>query len=62
MANEKRRLVVKIGTSSLILPNGRVNLRTVDRLAYTLASLNNQGFQVAWLVPGRLGRGWQVYN
>lgn len=57
MANEKRRLVVKIGTSSLILPNGRVNLRTVDRLAYTLASLNNQGFQVALVSSGAIGAG-----
>ena len=42
---DKERIVVKIGTSSLIQENGRVNLASIDRLAFTLACVNNQGYQ-----------------
>ena len=31
---DKERIVVKIGTSSLIQENGRVNLASIDRLAF----------------------------
>ena len=39
-----RRIVVKIGTSSLIdAATGQIKLQTIDRLAFTLAALNHQG-------------------
>lgn len=51
------RIVVKIGTSSLIHHNGKVNLQTIDRLAYTLAAMNNQGFEVVLVSSGAIGVG-----
>ncbi|WP_127848686.1 glutamate 5-kinase [Lacticaseibacillus hulanensis] len=52
------RVVVKIGTSSLIHPKtGKVNLLTIDRLAYTLSALNNQGVQVLLVSSGAIGVG-----
>lgn len=52
-----RRVVVKIGTSSLIHHNGKVNLQTIDRLAYSLAALNNQGLEVVLVSSGAIGVG-----
>ncbi|GAF35630.1 glutamate 5-kinase [Lentilactobacillus farraginis DSM 18382 = JCM 14108] len=39
---EANRIVVKVGTSSLIHPNGAVNLETFDQLAYTLSALTTR--------------------
>ncbi|WP_461215450.1 glutamate 5-kinase [Lacticaseibacillus sp. GG6-2] len=52
-----RRVVVKIGTSSLIHHNGKVNLQTIDRLAYALSALNNQGLEVVLVSSGAIGVG-----
>lgn len=51
------RIVVKVGTSSLIHPNGAVNLETFDQLAYTLSALNNQGKQLILVSSGAMGVG-----
>ena len=52
-----KRLVVKIGTSSLIHQNGKVNLQTIDRLAYTLTALTNQGYELVLVTSGAIGVG-----
>lgn len=54
---KSKRIVVKIGTSSLIYPNGQVNLETIDRLAYALAALNNKGHEVILVSSGAIGVG-----
>ena len=54
---EKERFVVKIGTSSLIQQNGRVNLASIDRLAFTLVCVNNQGYQPILVSSGAIGVG-----
>ncbi|GAD16808.1 glutamate 5-kinase [Lentilactobacillus otakiensis] len=51
------RIVVKVGTSSLIHPNGMVNLKTFDELAYTLSALNNQGKELILVSSGAIGVG-----
>ena len=56
-AMQCKRLVVKIGTSSLIHPNGKVNLQTIDRLAYALTALNNQGYELVLVTSGAIGVG-----
>lgn len=56
-AMQCKRLVVKIGTSSLIHPNGKVNLQTIDRLAYSLTALNNQGYELVLVTSGAIGVG-----
>ena len=52
-----KRLVVKVGTSSLILPNGKINLKAIDQMAFTLAALNNQGYEVILVSSGAIGAG-----
>ncbi len=51
------RIVVKVGTSSLIHPNGTVNLKTFDQLAFVLSALNNQGKQLILVSSGAMGVG-----
>ncbi|WP_125705105.1 glutamate 5-kinase [Lacticaseibacillus daqingensis] len=55
--NACHRIVVKIGTSSLIHANGKVKLQTIDRLAYVLAALTNQGQEVMLVTSGAIGVG-----
>ena len=37
-----QRVVVKVGTSSLIHPNGMINLASIDELAFVLTDLKNR--------------------
>lgn len=57
-----KRIVIKIGTSSLVLANGQLNLRTIDRLAFTLATLNNQGYELILVSSGAIGVGLASLN
>ena len=51
------RVVVKIGTSSLMHANGKLNLRVIDQLSYTLTGLVNEGKQVILVSSGAIGAG-----
>src|SRR5699024_5359269 len=51
------RVVVKIGTSSLMHANGKLNLRAIDQLSYTLTGLVNEGKQVILVSSGAIGAG-----
>ena len=55
-----QRIVVKIGTSSLILPNGKINLSNIDELAFVLSDLNNKGYEVILVTSGAIGVGLNV--
>lgn len=55
-----KRIVVKIGTSSLILPNGKINLSNIDELAFVLSDLNNNGYEVILVTSGAIGVGLNV--
>lgn len=55
-----KRLVVKIGTSSLILDNGQINLKNIDELAFTLSSLRHEGYEVILVTSGAIGVGLNV--
>ena len=52
-----KRIVIKIGTSSLIYPNGNINLSSIDELAFVLADLSNQGKEVILVTSGAIGVG-----
>lgn len=54
---EVQRIVVKIGTSSLIYPNGNINLAGIDQLAFVLTDLRNQGKEVILVSSGAVGVG-----
>lgn len=51
------RLVVKVGTSTLVLPDGGVNLNAIDQLAFALSSLCGQGIEVILVSSGAIGVG-----
>ncbi|MFL2028660.1 glutamate 5-kinase [Loigolactobacillus zhaoyuanensis] len=52
-----QRIVVKVGTSSLIYPNNQLNLHTITRLALVLSDLKNQGKEVVLVSSGAVGVG-----
>lgn len=54
---KSKRIVVKVGTSSLVNQNGTVNLQTIDRMAFTLSALNNQDYSVMLVTSGAIGVG-----
>jgi glutamate 5-kinase len=57
-----QRVVVKVGTSSLIYPTGKANLVAIDRLAYALAALKNKGYEVILVSSGAIGVGLDVLH
>ena len=53
----KRRVVVKIGTSSLSFENGRLNFHRIEKLACVLSALRRKGIQVVLVTSGAIGVG-----
>lgn len=51
------RIVVKVGTSTLAHPTGRLNIRHVEALCKTLADLQNAGHQMVLVSSGAIGMG-----
>ena len=54
---DARRIVVKVGTSSLTHATGKANIRMVSRLAAVLSDLRNAGREVALVSSGALSVG-----
>ena len=59
LIKEYKRIVVKIGTSSLHYQNGKLNLQTIDRLAWTLSDLRNQDKEIILVSSGAIAVGAQ---
>ncbi|MEY8701436.1 glutamate 5-kinase [Streptococcus ferus] len=57
-----KRIVIKVGTSTLVLPNGKINLATLDSLAFVISNLMNQGLDVILVSSGAMGFGLNVLN
>ncbi|MDY4762197.1 glutamate 5-kinase [Streptococcus thoraltensis] len=57
-----KRLVIKIGTSSLVLPNGKINLEKIDQLAFVIASLRNKELEVVLVSSGAMGFGLNLLD
>lgn len=55
--SERKRIVIKVGTSTLTYENGKVNLRRVDRLCNVLSDLQNQGKEIILVSSGAIGVG-----
>lgn len=53
----KQRIVVKIGTSSLSYPNGRMNFHSIEKLAYVLSAVRRRGIKVLLVTSGAIGVG-----
>ena len=53
----KRRIVVKVGTSTLTHANGHANLRRIDILARVLSDVHNTGKDIILVSSGAIGVG-----
>ena len=54
---KKRRIVVKVGTSTLTNEQGKSNLHTIEKLAMTLADIQNMGNEVILVSSGAIAVG-----
>lgn len=52
-----KRLVCKVGTSTLTYENGRINLRRIEMLCRVLSDLRNAGHEVILVTSGAIGVG-----
>jgi glutamate 5-kinase len=52
-----KRIVVKVGTSTLTYENGRLNLRAIEQLCKVLSDLQNAGNQMVLVSSGAIGVG-----
>lgn len=52
-----RRIIVKVGTATITYPNGRLNLKRIEELAWVLTDLRNRGMDVALVTSGAIGVG-----
>lgn len=54
---ETKRIVVKVGTSTLTYDTGKINLRRLSKLAQVLSDLKNSGKEVVLVTSGAIGVG-----
>ena len=52
-----RRIVVKVGTSTLTYPTGKLNIRGIERLVRCIADLHNRGYEMILVSSGAIGVG-----
>ena len=54
---EIKRLVVKVGSSTITYENGQINYRLVERLVRCMADLRNRGIEVVLVTSGAIAAG-----
>ena len=52
-----KRIVVKVGTSTLTYDSGKVNFAKFDKLTFVLSDLLNQGYEIVLVSSGAIGIG-----
>ncbi len=52
-----KRIVIKVGTSTLTYETGKINFSRIDRLARIISDLSNQGKEVILVTSGAIGVG-----
>lgn len=62
MNEQSQTIVVKIGTSSLTLPTGKIAIATIASLVETLCHLRSQGYRVVLVSSGAVGVGCARLN
>ena len=60
MSLKKKRIVVKVGTSTLIYDTGKINLRRIDEIARVLSDLHNSGYEIILVSSGAIGVAMQA--
>ena len=51
------RIIVKVGTSTLAHPNGRLNIRRTEELCKVLSDMKNAGHEIILVSSGAIGMG-----
>ena len=59
---EKKRIVVKVGTSTLTHKTGKTNIAKVEKIASVLSDLHNMGQEVILVTSGAVGVGLGKLN
>src|SRR5512138_1413861 len=54
---QAKRVVVKVGTSTLTYENGKMNLRRMETLCKVLSDLQNSGREIVLVTSGAIGVG-----
>lgn len=54
---QAKRIVIKVGTSTLTYENGKMNLRRIERLCRVLSELQNSGREIILVTSGAIGVG-----
>ena len=57
-----KRIVVKVGTSTLTYDNGKINLYRIEKLARILSDMMNSGKEVVLVTSGAIGVGISKLN
>jgi glutamate 5-kinase len=55
--SNKKRIVIKVGTSTLAHPNGNLNLRQIESLLRVFADLKNSGKDILFVTSGAVAIG-----
>lgn len=55
MIKNNKRIVVKVGTSTLTYDTGKINFRRINDLARVLSDLRNSGYEVILVSSGAIG-------
>ncbi|MFW5886293.1 MAG: glutamate 5-kinase [Bacteroidota bacterium] len=54
---DKKRIVIKVGTSTLTYPTGKLNFQRIEKLSMVLSDLRNRGKEVLLVSSGAIGVG-----
>jgi glutamate 5-kinase len=54
---DKKRVIIKLGTSTLTHKTGRLNIRRVEKLVKVIADLENSGLEIIIVSSGAIGLG-----
>lgn len=57
-----KRIVIKIGTSTLTYENGKMNLKRIDDLAFLISDLLNSGREIVLVTSGSIAIGMSKLN
>lgn len=55
--SDKKRVVIKVGTSTLTHKTGAMNIRLVEKLVKTISDIKNSGVEVVLVTSGAIGLG-----
>lgn len=55
--SDKKRIIIKVGTSTLTHKTGRLNIRRMERFVKVLADLQNSGKEIILVSSGAIGLG-----